>query len=136
MIKFVLMSRVLEDLKYTKQHEWLKIDHHVAIIGITDFAQHSLGDIVYLELKDSGTSVKAGDSIGTIESVKAAEDIYSPVSGIIIEKNESILQSPELINKDPYENWLVKIKDFNESDLQHLLNSNEYQKYLESLEQG
>lgn len=129
------MSKILDSLKYTKQHEWVKIENNIAFIGITDFAQHSLGDIVYLDLKDTGTSIQAGESVGIIESVKAAEDIYAPVSGTILEKNKDVLQSPELINKDPYANWLLKMKDFDETELNQLMDSYEYKKYLESLEQ-
>lgn len=129
------MSKILDSLKYTKQHEWIKIENNIAFIGITDFAQHSLGDIVYLDLKDTGTSIQAGESVGIIESVKAAEDIYAPVSGTILEKNKDVLESPELINKDPYANWLLKMKDFDETELNQLMDSYEYKKYLESLEQ-
>lgn len=128
------MSKILDDLKYTKQHEWLKIENDIAIIGITDYAQHSLGDIVFLELKNVGEKVEAGKSVGTVESVKAAEDIYSPVSGTIIERNEDVIKKPELLNKDSYENWLLKIKDFNQDDLLNLMNASEYKQYLDTLE--
>lgn len=129
------MSKILDELKYTKQHEWVKIENNIAIIGITDYAQHSLGDIVFLELKNVGEKVEAGKSVGTIESVKAAEEIYSPVSGTIIEKNEDVIKKPELLNKDSYENWLLKIKDFNQNDLTGLMSASEYKNYLETLEQ-
>lgn len=128
------MSKILDDLKYTKQHEWLKIENDIAIIGITDYAQHSLGDIVFLELKNIGEKVEAGKSVGTVESVKAAEDIYSPVSGTIVERNEDVIKKPELLNKDSYENWLLKIKDYNQDDLLNLMNASEYKQYLETLE--
>ncbi|MFN3603959.1 MAG: glycine cleavage system protein GcvH [Leptonema sp. (in: bacteria)] len=129
------MSRILEGLKYTKQHEWLKIENQIAIVGITDFAQHSLGDIVFLDLKNVGEKITAEESIGTIESVKAAEDIYSPVSGIILERNENVLKSPELLNKDPYENWILKIKDYDEKEISKLMDATQYKEYLQSLEQ-
>ncbi|GIX41335.1 MAG: glycine cleavage system H protein [Leptospiraceae bacterium] len=129
------MSLVLEDLKYSKQHEWVKIEGDIAIIGITDFAQHSLGDIVYLETKDIGEKVEAGESCGTIESVKAAEDIYSPVSGTITEKNEEVINSPEKINQDPYGSWIIKLKEINKEDLNQLMSAEEYKKYIETLEQ-
>jgi glycine cleavage system H protein len=129
------MSKVLDGLKYTKQHEWIKIDGDIAIVGITDFAQHSLGDIVYLETKDVGEKVEMGESIGTIESVKAAEDIYSPIGGTIAEKNEELISSPEKINKDPYGSWIIKLKNFNIEDLNQLMSSEEYKQYIDSLEQ-
>lgn len=129
------MSLVLEDLKYSKQHEWVKIEGDIAIIGITDFAQHSLGDIVYLETKDIGEKVEAGESCGTIESVKAAEDIYSPVSGTITEKNEEVINSPEKINQDPYGSWIIKLEEINKEDLNQLMSAEEYKKYLGTLEQ-
>lgn len=129
------MSQILEDLKYTKSHEWIKIDGGLAIIGITDFAQHSLGDVVYLDIKNVDEKVEAGESLGTIESVKAAEDIYAPISGVIVEKNEEVIQSPEKINHDPYGSWILKIKDFNKEDLNRLLSAKEYKEYVDSLEQ-
>jgi glycine cleavage system H protein len=129
------MSKVLDGLKYTKQHEWIKIEGDIAIVGITDFAQHSLGDIVYLETKDIGEKVEMGESIGTIESVKAAEDIYSPIGGTIAEKNEELISSPEKINKDPYGSWIIKLKNFNIEDLNQLMTSEEYKQYIDSLEQ-
>lgn len=129
------MSLVKEELKYTKQHEWVKIEGDTAIIGITDYAQHSLGDIVFLEVKDIGESIQAGESCGTIESVKAAEDIYSPISGTIAEKNDEVISSPEKINQNPYESWILKLKNYNTGDLEKLMSSEEYKKYVESLEQ-
>jgi len=129
------MSQILEDLKYTKSHEWIKIDGGLAIIGITDFAQHSLGDVVYLDIKNVDEKVEAGESLGTIESVKAAEDIYAPISGVIAEKNEEVIQSPEKINHEPYGSWILKIKDFNKEDLNRLLSAKEYKEYVDSLEQ-
>ncbi len=128
------MSIVKDELKYTKQHEWVKIENDIVIIGITDYAQHSLGDIVYLETKEIGEKLEAGESCGTIESVKAAEDIYSPISGIIIEKNEEVIKSPEIINKDPYGSWILKLKNVNFDDLQNLMSPEEYKNYLKTLE--
>lgn len=129
------MSLVKEELKYTKQHEWVKIEGETAIIGITDYAQHSLGDIVFLEVKDIGESIEAGESCGTIESVKAAEDIYSPISGTIAEKNNDVISSPEKINQNPYESWILKLKNYNAGDLEKLMSAKEYKQYVESLEQ-
>lgn len=128
------MSKIPENLKYTKQHEWVFLDGEYAIIGITDFAQNSLGDIVFLDLKNVGESVKAGESCGTIESVKAAEELYSPLTGTIAERNEEVIRSPEKINQDPYGNWIIKIKDFDAREFENLLSASEYQEYLSSLE--
>ncbi|MCS7206071.1 MAG: glycine cleavage system protein GcvH [Leptospiraceae bacterium] len=129
------MSNIPQNLKYSKQHEWILVDGQYALLGITDFAQKSLGDIVFLELLNVGDKVQAGESCGTIESVKAAEELYSPVSGTIAERNEEVLKSPEKINQDPYKNWILKIKDFDPNEVEGLLSASEYQKYLESLEQ-
>lgn len=104
------MSKVPEDLNYTKSHEWFKIEGDIATIGITDYAQSQLTDIVYIELPSIGSAKKAGQVLLTMESVKSAEDVYSPVSGKIVEVNEKLNDSPELINADSYANWLVKIK--------------------------
>lgn len=100
-----------EGLKYTKDHEWLKIEGDIVTVGITDFAQNSLGDIVYVELPEVGDSVEAGDSVGNIESVKAVAELYCPVTGEIVEINGDLEEQPELTNSAPYENgWVLKIK--------------------------
>lgn len=104
------MTKVPEGLNYTKSHEWFKIDGDVATVGITDYAQSQLTDIVYIELPSVGSSKKVGEILLTVESVKSAEDVFSPVSGKIVEINEKLNDSPELINADSYENWLVKVK--------------------------
>jgi len=102
---------VPEGLKYTKDHEWLKIDGDIVTVGITDFAQNSLGDIVYVELPEVGDSVDSGDSIGNIESVKAVAELYCPVSGEVVETNGDLEDQPELTNSSPFENgWMLKIK--------------------------
>ncbi|MBX2991164.1 MAG: glycine cleavage system protein GcvH [Bacteroidetes bacterium] len=99
------------DLKYTKDHEWLKVDGDTGTIGITDYAQGELGDVVFVELPAIGKAVKAHDSFGTIEAVKAVSDLYAPVSGAILEVNKELEKSPETVNKDPYgAGWMVKIK--------------------------
>jgi glycine cleavage system H protein len=104
------MSIIPDNLKYTKSHEWFKIDGDVATVGITDFAQHQLTDIVYVDMPKKGTAKKAGDTLLTIESVKSAEDVFFPVSGEVIEINEDLDKKPELVNSDCYKNWLVRIK--------------------------
>ena len=99
------------DLHYAKSHEWLKVDGDTATVGITDYAQHALGDIVFVELPDVGSSFEAGSAFGVVESVKAASDIYLPVGGEVVEINEALLDTPETVNTDPYgDGWLVKIK--------------------------
>ncbi|MCW5895985.1 MAG: glycine cleavage system protein GcvH [Bacteroidetes bacterium] len=115
------------DLKYTKDHEWLKVDGDTGTIGITDYAQGELGDVVFVELPAIGKAVKAHDSFGTIEAVKAVSDLYAPVSGAILEVNKELEKSPETVNKDPYgAGWMVKIKLSNASELSDLLDATAY----------
>ncbi len=122
------MSDIPSELKYSKEHEWVRVDDEGhAIIGITDHAQELLGDMVYVELPEVGTNVAVEDETGVVESVKAASDVYAPVSGEIIEVNEDLVDEPESINSDPYEaGWLYKIELANESDLEELLTADEY----------
>jgi glycine cleavage system H protein len=116
-----------ENLTYTKEHEWVRVDGNTAIIGITDFAQGELGDVIYLDLH-SGKDVKAGDSVGTIEAVKTVSDIYSPVSGKIIEANSSLNDAPDTVNKDPYgSGWLLKIEMSDASEVKtHTMSDTDY----------
>jgi glycine cleavage system H protein len=104
------MYNVPEDLKYTKTHEWFRLEGNVAIVGITDYAQHQLTDIVYVEFPKKDSEQKSGERLLTIESVKSAEDVFSPVTGKVTEVNQEVSSKPELLNKDPYKNWLVKIR--------------------------
>ncbi len=124
-----MANNIPEGLKYTKDHEWIKTENDTAIVGITDFAQSSLGDIVFTELPEAGTEVKKGDSFGVVESIKSVSDLYSPIDGTIIESNALLESAPELINQGPYENWLIKIKPNDLNDLNHLLTASEYQKF-------
>ncbi|HKZ85539.1 MAG TPA: glycine cleavage system protein GcvH [Anaerolineae bacterium] len=120
------------DLKYTRDDEWIRVTGGEGEIGITDYAQDHLSDIVYVELPEVGKVVNSHDSIGTIESVKAAADIYSPVSGTITAVNESLPDSPELVNQDPYGRaWMVRIELSNPSELDALMDAAAYQKYCE-----
>ncbi|NLJ41938.1 MAG: glycine cleavage system protein GcvH [Clostridiales bacterium] len=121
--------KVIEDLKYAKGHEWVKVEGNRAYIGITDFAQDELGDIVFVELPDVGTNLDADDILGTIESVKAASDIYAPVSGTIVEVNSELEESPELINEDPYEAWVAVIEMADGSEVANLMDGAEYEKF-------
>ncbi|MCB1177381.1 MAG: glycine cleavage system protein GcvH [Leptospiraceae bacterium] len=125
--------KVLDGLKYTEKHEWVKVDGDTAVLGITDYAQNALGDLVYIDLPKAGKSLTAGNSCGTLESVKAAEDIYSPLNGEVVESNEAVVKDPALVNKDPYSNWMIKLKNYSISDLDALMDSNAYKKYLETL---
>ena len=121
------MSKVLPDLLYTLTHEWVRVEGDVATIGISDYAQHSLGSIVYLEANEVGESVKLFQQFGVVESVKAASDLMSPVSGEIIEVNQEAIDDPEVINSDSYGNWIIKVKLSNPQELANLLDPETYQ---------
>ena len=113
------------DLHYTKDHEWVKIDGDVATVGITEFAQGELGDIVYVEIETEGESLDAGEVFGTVEAVKTVSDLFMPVSGEVIEFNEAIESNPEIVNSDPYgEGWMIKIKISDQGD--HLISAEDY----------
>ena len=120
------MYKVLDELKYAKTHEWVELDGDEAIVGITDFAQASLGTVVYVEGYEVGEHVVQGAECGAVESVKAASDIMAPMSGEIIEVNEEVLNDPELLNKDPYANWILKIRIDDEKELDNLLDAESY----------
>ncbi|MBZ4687021.1 MAG: glycine cleavage system protein [Clostridia bacterium] len=118
-----------DDLKYTEEHEWIKIEGNEGIVGVTDYAQESLGDIVFVELPLPGDEFDAEEGFGVIESVKAVSDLYMPVSGKVIEVNDNVLESPELVNEDPYgKGWLIKIEITGNKD--KLLNAQDYEKFL------
>lgn len=120
------------DLKYTKDHEWIKIDGKIATIGITDHAQDSLGDVVFVELPDEGSDVAQGEPFGVVESVKAVSDLYSPVNGVVTEINNAIMDSPELVNEDAYGGaWLIKVELEDEEDLGDLMDADQYADYIE-----
>ena len=117
----------MNEKKYSKDHEWVLVENEVAIIGITNYAQESLGDIVFIELPESGKLVKSGDQVGVVESVKAASDLLSPVSGEIIEVNNQLQKTPQLVNEDPENSgWYMKIKLNNTDELKKLMNFNKY----------
>ena len=120
-----------KDIKYTEEHEWVKIDGDFAIIGITDYAQSELGDIVFVELPMTDESFTKGDSFGTVEAVKTVSDLYMPISGNIIEVNDSLEDNPELINSDPYkQGWIIKIKLENSEDYTNLMDSSQYENII------
>jgi glycine cleavage system H protein len=126
------MSNVPENLKYTKTHEWVQVlDDGTITVGITDHAQDQLGDMVFIELPETGTTLNAGEDCAVVESVKAASDVYTPVSGEIIAANENIVDSPELVNKDPYgDGWIFRIKPSDESDMDNLLSASDYSEFV------
>jgi glycine cleavage system H protein len=117
-----------KDLQYTEEHEWIFLDGDIATIGITDYAQGELGDIVFIELPDVDSTVQQMESFGTIEAVKAVSDLFSPVSGKVVEVNEILTDTPETINKDPYgDGWIIKVKLSDQSELDNLLAANDYE---------
>jgi glycine cleavage system H protein len=123
------------DRKYTKDHEWAKLDEGLAVVGITDYAQEQLGDIVYVELPQSGDTVEQSQSFGIIESVKAASDLFAPIGGEVVAINEELVGRPELVNQDPYEGgWMVKVQPEDEMQMDDLLTAEEYAAHLETLE--
>ncbi len=118
------------DLRYTKTHEWVRVEDDVATLGITDYAQSELGDITYLELPESGESISAGSPFGVVESVKAASDIYSPIDGEVIERNEAAVEAPELLNQSPYgDAWLLKVRLGDPSQVEKLMAPQEYDSF-------
>ena len=123
---------VPEELQYTRSHEWVRTEDDTATIGITDYAQEELGDIVYVELPEEGATFDAGDSFGTVESVKAVSDLYTAVGGEVVEVNEALSDNPEKINEDPYgDGWIVKLRVSDEGDL---LSASDYEQLLEEEE--
>ncbi len=126
------MAKIVEGLKYTEDHEWISIEGNIATIGITDFAQSSLGDIVFVELPDAGEELEATNSFGVVESIKSVSDLYTPLSGKIIEKNSTVEDGPESLNEDAYGAWLVKIEMTDTSQVDSLLDSKAYSEYCEA----
>jgi glycine cleavage system H protein len=118
------------DRKYTKEHEWVQVTGQAGVIGITDYAQQSLGDIVFVELPKVGAELTAGTTFGTVESVKAVSDLYAPISGAVTEVNGDLATSPERVNKDPHGSWMIKITLKNPGEIQNLLNADAYEKFV------
>lgn len=117
---------VLNGLRYSKEHEWVRLEGDRAYIGITDHAQHSLGDIVFVELPEKGTSLKESDVLGVVESVKAASDVYTPIAGKVVDINETLAEHPEKINEEPYESWIAALEPEAISDIKALMDEAEY----------
>lgn len=122
-----------EDLKYTKEHEWARVEGNTVRVGITHYAQDALGDIVYVDLPSAGTQVSAGQALGEVESTKSVSDIYSPVTGSISERNARLEDAPDLVNQDPYgEGWMVLIEPSNIAEVEGLLSAADYQAFVEA----
>jgi glycine cleavage system H protein len=124
-----LIMKVLENLLYTKEHEWIRVDGNKAFIGITDFAQKALGAIVYVELPETDAEFQTGDAFAVIESVKAASDVYAPISGKVLEINDAIVDEPGLLNEDAYENWMASVEITDVSQLDELMNAADYEEF-------
>ena len=114
------------DLKYTKEHEWIRVEGDNGVVGITNFAQQQLGDVVYVDLPEVGRTLKAGDTFGTIESVKAVSELYAPVSGEVVEINTTLKDHPERVNSKPHDSWMVKVRLANPSEVNGLLDADAY----------
>ena len=121
------MAKVIEGLFYSESHEYVKVEGDFAYVGITDYAQHALGNVVYVDLPEVDDEVTAGDDFGAVESVKAASDLVSPVSGVVVEVNEALEDDPALINKDAFENWIIKVKLSDMVELDGLMNASQYE---------
>ena len=121
------MANVPAELKYTKSHEWVKEEDGLYVVGLTDFAQEALGDIVFINMPEEGDDVVSGESFADVESVKAVSDVFSPVSGTVAEVNEELIDEPALINQEPYEQWLIKVKDV--SDTEELMDAAAYEEF-------
>ena len=127
------MSSVPSDLRYTEDHEWTKLEGELVVVGITEHAQSSLGDVVFLELPDAGKQITKGKAFGVVESVKAVSDLYAPIDGEVVEVNQGLVASPETINKDAYGSWLIKVRPTNAAKLDELLDAAGYAALLEKI---
>ena len=124
------MSKIVEGLKYAESHEWVKVEDGVAVIGVTDFAQAEMGDITYVDMPDVDDEVTAGEEFGALESVKAASDLISPVSGTVVAKNEELDDAPEKVNEDAYANWIIKVEMSDEAELDDLMDADAYKAHI------
>ena len=125
------MAKVIEGLYYSESHEYVRVEGDFGFIGITDYAQNALGNVVYVDMPDADDEVEAGEEFGAVESVKAASDLYSPVSGTVVEVNEALDDQPELINQDAFENWIIKVQLSDKSELDSLMNAADYAAFCE-----
>ena len=125
------MAKVIEGLYYSESHEYVKVEGEFGFIGISDYAQHALGNVVYVDMPDVDDEVEAGEDFGAVESVKAASDLISPVSGTVVEVNEALEDQPELINQDAYENWIIKVELTDKTELDNLMDAQAYEQFCE-----
>jgi glycine cleavage system H protein len=123
------MAKVIEGLYYSESHEYVKVEGEFGYIGISDYAQHALGNVVYVDMPDVDDEVEAGSEFGAVESVKAASDLIAPVTGVVVEKNEALDDQPELINQDPYENWIIKVELSDKTELDNLMDAASYEEF-------
>jgi glycine cleavage system H protein len=121
------MSKIIEGLLYSESHEWVKVEGNIAVIGVSDFAQAEMGDITYVDLPDEGDEFEKGEDFGALESVKASSELYTPVSGKVVEVNTALEDAPELINEDAFENWIIKVEMSDESELEDLMDAKAYE---------
>ena len=121
------MAKTVEGLYYSESHEWVKVDGNIAIVGITDFAQHAMGDLSYVDMPEVDDELEAGEEFGAVESVKAASDLFSPVSGTVVEINEELEDAPELLNQDAFANWIMKVEMSDPSELENLMDATAYE---------
>lgn len=125
------MAKVMEGLYYSESHEYVRVEGNTGFIGISDYAQHALGNVVYVDMPEVDDEVSAGEEFGAVESVKAASDLISPVTGVVVEVNEALEDQPELINVDPYDNWIIKVELSDMSDLDNLMDAKAYAAFCE-----
>ena len=125
------MAKVIKGLFYSESHEYVKVEGNIGYVGISDYAQHALGNVVYVDMPDVDDEIEAGSEFGAVESVKAASDLIAPVSGVVIEVNEKLDDQPELINQDPYENWIVKVEMSDKTELDSLMEADAYETFCE-----
>lgn len=126
------MSNIIDGLYYSESHEFIKVEGDFGFIGITDYAQHELGNVVYVDMPEVDDEVNAGEEFGAVESVKAASDLISPVSGTVVEINEALEDTPELINQDAFENWIIKVELSDKAELDNLMDAEAYTKFCEN----
>lgn len=124
------MSKVIEGLYYSESHEWVKVEGDVAVIGVSDFAQAEMGDITYVDAPDVDDEFEQGEEFGALESVKASSDLYCPVSGVVTEVNDTVVDAPELVNQDAYENWIIKVQMSDPSQVEGLMNAAAYTEFI------
>ena len=126
------MAKVIEGLYYSESHEYVRVEGEYGFVGITDYAQHALGNVVYVDMPEVDDDVEAGEEFGAVESVKAASDLISPVSGTVVEVNEALEDAPELLNQDAFENWIIKVQLSDKSELDNLMDAAAYEKFVAS----